>query len=265
METRLERIRRLFTGDYGATALETKDVEWLIEQAEAADGMRAELGEAWRHIADAGKRPTFTYADAGEEQPAIIWIALSDDGANVRMWSAAGPEKIEAAGLKPIRLVLSAAANVPTLPEGVCRHCAPIVGVELASRCATEHNMIDAFNGDAPMPGRGETDGLKAARTCLSAISFHLRRGDHNDPRCVPQILDAIDRALVASDGNSAAVPARLRHVCAMLADVADEAVQGALATLAGRAIILEIVERKRNDAAVDATILATKEGRSNG
>lgn len=66
METRLERIRRLFAGDYGVTALETKDVEWLIEQAEAADGMRAELESRTRAHHAAEQRELTALAELDE-------------------------------------------------------------------------------------------------------------------------------------------------------------------------------------------------------
>lgn len=42
-----------------------------------------------------------------------IWIAFSDCGAHVRMWSAEGPQKIADAGLNPLRFVQADASTPP--------------------------------------------------------------------------------------------------------------------------------------------------------
>ena len=64
------------------------------------------------------------------------------------------------------------------------------------------------------------------------------------------RLSDAIRVVLAAlAKRESVAVPdgitARLRYAVDLLSDYDDEAVQGALATLAGRAIILDIVARR--------------------
>lgn len=90
------------------------DHEPTIAIGEILDGYDGEeLDNVWESIkayADVHARSALKAAGipALNEAPSL-WVSFSDNGANIRMWSAEGPKKITDAGLTPIQFVLAAA------------------------------------------------------------------------------------------------------------------------------------------------------------
>ena len=79
-------------------------------------------------------------------------LAVQQPAAQTVAPAAELPRSTEPGYVKAIQQVANTPASQQPAAQVVCKHCLPIVGAELAARCASQHNMIDAFNGDAPMP-----------------------------------------------------------------------------------------------------------------